>query len=198
MKTIYKIAIVMAAVLAVMACRNDEHSLDPEVAVTGETLVNAEGGSIVLKLTSTASWIAEMNQEWCTVSPAEGDAGEYDLLLTVGANGSSEDRSAELTVSSGSVVYSTVILQEGGVARDALTVSHYGSSFTAPLVTGDSLSEARISWGDGSAEKDYIPGEEYEYDGEGSYDTVVSAYGIEEITVQSLKGVTSISLSETI
>ena len=107
------------------------------------------------------------------------------------------DRSAELIVFSGSVVYSTVILQEGGVARDALTVSHYGSSFTAPLVTGDSLSEARISWGDGSAEKDYIPGEEYEYDGEGSHDTVVSAYGIEEITVQSLKGVTSISLSET-
>lgn len=197
MKTIYKIAVVMAAVLAVMACRDDEHSLNPEVTVTGGTLVNAEGGSIVLKLTSTASWTAEMDQEWCTVSPAEGDAGEYDLVLTVEANGSSEDRSAELIVFSGSVVYSTVILQEGGVARDALTVSHYGSSFTAPLVTGDSLNEARISWGDGSAEKDYIPGEEYEYDGEGSYDTVVSAYGIEEITVQSLKGVTSISLSET-
>ena len=53
----------MAAVLAVMACRDDEHSLNPEVTVTGGTLVNAEGGSIVLKLTSTASWTAEMDQE---------------------------------------------------------------------------------------------------------------------------------------
>ena len=187
----------MAAVLAVMACRDDEHSLNPEVTVTGGTLVNAEGGSIVLKLTSTASWTAEMDQEWCTVSPAEGDAGEYDLVLTVEANGSSEGPQCgtysvlrfccvQYGYSPGRRCcprcFDRVALRQ----QFHCAVSYWRFSQRSQNIMGTQPLDC-----------DYIPGEEYEYDGEGSHDTVVSAYGIEEITVQSLKGVTSISLSET-
>ena len=87
------------------------------------------------------------------------------------------------------------IIQEGLPDRDVLTVSHTGISFTAPVVTGEYLSDAEIAWGDGDVEE-YVAGEEHTYDEEGSYDTQVSAVGIEEITVQSLKGVTYISLSK--
>ena len=285
---IYKIAAVAMAVLAAVSCRNGDEEqlpLNPEITVTGDTLMDAGNGNITLKLVSNAPWTAEVDQEWCSVSPAEGNAGEFDLRVTaqanesdevrradlivrsgsvedrteivqqfegaivvadkeypvpyvggtlefrvsanvefevvipegcdwitrtepetramvevplafvIGANGENEAREAEISFVAGDVKQSVRIIQEGLPDRDVLTVSHTGISFTAPVVTGEYLSDAEIAWGDGDVEE-YVAGEEHTYDEEGSYDTQVSAVGIEEITVQSLKGVTYISLSK--
>ena len=197
MKTIYSIAAVTMAVLAAVSCRNREEQLPltPEIKLSGDTLIDAGGGTITLTLVSNVPWAAETDQDWCTVAPAEGDAGEYGLRVTVQANDTYETRTAELLVSAAEDDGArSVRIVQMGFALDMLTVEHTGSSFVTPLITAESPEDAVIIWGDGT-EEDYSPDAEHSYGVEGTYKTSVMAAAIEEFTVRSLKGVSRISLS---
>ena len=198
MKTIYSIAAVTIAVLAAVSCRNKEEQLPltPEITLSGDTLIDAAGGTLTFALVSNVPWTAATDQKWCMVAPAGGDAGECALRVTAQANDSEEVRTAEIIVSSAAEDWSRSvrIVQKGVLVLDMLTVEHTGNSFMAPIVTAESLEDAVIMWGDGTQE-DYSPDAEHVYGAEGLYETVVAADGIEQITVRSLKGVSRISLS---
>lgn len=49
-------------------------------------------------LTSNTAWTATADQQWCTLSPAQGDAGEFELAIKAAANTSNSTRTATVTV----------------------------------------------------------------------------------------------------
>lgn len=124
MKTIYKIiSVALMAVLVTVSCRNkveDKLQLEPEVSLTGDTVLDAGSCNLALKLESNSSWTADVDQGWCRISPSRGDAGEFSLYVMADANERNTERSASLTVRSGSFKKRVTLIQK---YEGSLTVS---------------------------------------------------------------------------
>lgn len=123
---LFKTAIVLTAVLAAAACRNREETLHEPTAAEiiladGVTPVLGAGeDSVDIAFTSTADWTAEVDQDWCTVSPAEGSSGNQTIALTVAENTSADERNATLIITSGASQTRVMVVQK---QKDALTLS---------------------------------------------------------------------------
>ena len=69
-KTIYRFALLCAALISVLSCVEDpavEFGLDADVIEIGP-----EGGVQVVNISSSDNWIATVQEPWVTVSPANG------------------------------------------------------------------------------------------------------------------------------
>ncbi len=76
----------------------------PDVSAT-EVEFASMGGEEKIAVTSDASWTAEVESStpdvWCTVSPANGEAGETMLKVTAAANDTPDAREAKITITAG-------------------------------------------------------------------------------------------------
>lgn len=123
---LFKTAIALTAVLAAVACRNGDETLpeptDAEIILTdGVTPVLGAGeGSVDISFTSTADWTAEVDQDWCSVSPSEGSSGNQTIALTAAENTSAVERNATLLITSGASQTRVTVVQK---QKDALTLS---------------------------------------------------------------------------
>ena len=70
------------------------------------------GGNQKLKFESTGEWTAEVDQQWCTVSPKQGHAGSGEVSISVAANSSYDELSAKLTLKTGSVEKVVTVTQK--------------------------------------------------------------------------------------
>ena len=110
------------------ACSDDKED-NPQPATpaiewaTGQSSPTFEtsGGTASVHFSSTTDWTAEVDQDWCSVSPASGTAGE-NCAVTVSAtpNETTDERNATLIVRSGTVTERMTIVQK---QKDALTVT---------------------------------------------------------------------------
>ena len=107
---------------------------EPRLTVEPATLdFGNKGGKSSVKVTSNASWKAESDAFWCSVSPTEGK-GDKSLTIEVEANSSTEQRTAVITVSCGSQVVRKIEVAQAGadlfkITPSRVTVSGDGGSF---------------------------------------------------------------------
>ena len=96
-----KLLFSLFAVLAFVAC-TEGAGIDETPELTFETstepITTPFNKSTVVKFTASTAWTAEVittrADNWCTVSPTSGGAGEATITITTTTNDTSEERSA--------------------------------------------------------------------------------------------------------
>jgi len=85
---------------------------------------NTEGGTSTVKFTASEAWTAsEANtraDDWLSVSPTSGSAGEVTLTITTTANDTYDERSGSITIKCGTSSQTIVVTQK---QKDALTIT---------------------------------------------------------------------------
>ncbi|MBO4339862.1 MAG: RagB/SusD family nutrient uptake outer membrane protein [Bacteroidales bacterium] len=92
-----------AAALLIVSCQEPAQSISdtPEdvfqVSVTSIT-IPAEGGEESFTVNSTVAWTARVSQEWLSVTPDSGEAGDVSVTVTAEKNPSEEPRTATISL----------------------------------------------------------------------------------------------------
>lgn len=94
----------------------------------GVQAFDAGGGTQILSVSSSAVWFAVTDQAWCTVSPANGAAGNSSITIYTEENDGLDERNATVTLTSGTVVVPITITQK---QKDALTITSSKAEVTA-------------------------------------------------------------------
>ena len=106
------------AILALVAC-TDGTGVEEPSEITLETTVatiKPTENSTVINFFAAEPWTAEVittrADDWCTISPTSGDAGEATITVTTTANNTSEERSAQIVIKSGETEKTIEVKQE--------------------------------------------------------------------------------------
>ena len=95
--------------------------------------VAAEGGTLSVSFNSATKWTASGGNDWCTVSPTSGNSGNVSVTLTVKPNTTSDDRSATVSLQSGTVRRSIAVTQKAAntmlVTPSSISVPAEGGSY---------------------------------------------------------------------
>lgn len=132
--TSYKIWIVFLVIGLFYACSKsaDEESPvptpSPEITFPSTEQINPtltqEGGSTTIAFTSTAEWTASIvnsrTGSWISVNPLSGPAGKVILSIKAENNDTPDERTATITLKSGTISKKITISQK---QKDALTVT---------------------------------------------------------------------------
>ncbi|MBO4465175.1 MAG: BACON domain-containing protein [Bacteroidales bacterium] len=116
MKKILSLIASVAVFAGLWSCTPDEKPVVPGIDITGESTFNvpaADVPTISITFTSTVSWTAEASDEWVTIAPKKGDAGEATIKVNVDDNKLADPRSLKVTVTAAEVVKEFTINQEG-------------------------------------------------------------------------------------
>ena len=117
----------LLAIVLFVACSDEKEEPQPVTPAitwaedqTSPTFAT-DGGTQAVLFSSTTDWKAEVDQSWCSVTPAQGTGGEdCEVRITVEANDTPDERKATLTISSGTVTEQLTIVQ---VQKDAIVVA---------------------------------------------------------------------------
>jgi hypothetical protein len=115
-----KIVLLIIALMSVAflsSCQKQDVKTSPEsVAVitkpqpAGET--SAEGIRPVT-IAATSSWSAVSDSDWLTVSPASGEKGMQEVILSFSANTTGASRTGKVTFTAGSYSETFTLVQKG-------------------------------------------------------------------------------------
>lgn len=113
-----KIVLVIAAMLAfccAFSCQKVETPKSPEsVAVITKPQAAGEpntAGTRPVTIAATSHWTATSDSNWLTVSPAEGDKGMQEVILTFSANTTGQERTGKVTFTAGTYSETFVLVQ---------------------------------------------------------------------------------------
>lgn len=120
-----------------------------------EVTIPAEGGRASVSFNSPLAWETSCSEDWLQISPGSGQPGDIVLTLSAGANESTDQRSATVTVKvTGTQFSETVkVIQTGAEPPFVPSVELSQTSFDAGA-TGGELSVSVISNLDWSASAD--------------------------------------------
>lgn len=101
-------------VFLLLGCAKDE--IDPAFTLSSEKEITLESdidSKATVSFTSAREWQASTTSEWLRLSPASGEAGTYTLTITATSqNGTYEDRTATVTLTSLSLTQKITVKQE--------------------------------------------------------------------------------------
>lgn len=104
------------AIAAISACNQEEPVVNPSLDVSKTSAaVEAEGGEVTVEVTSNVEWTAKADQDWVTVSPANGNGSEKAVAvkLNVEPNEAEEARTATVTISAEKLSKTVKVTQAG-------------------------------------------------------------------------------------
>ncbi|MBR5804251.1 MAG: BACON domain-containing protein [Bacteroidaceae bacterium] len=194
---IYTLTYTLLACLMLSSCKDDDTIENRIQLKTSATLeVGSEGGELAIKFYSPRDWIVTSNQEWCTLSPEQGVAGDAILTANVEKNLTADLREVVITISSEDLSQDVTILQAVRGDSSTVRVTHTSKTLPLPIVSGYSP-VGYIQWGDGNREKyEYQEGYVHQYAQSQEYQVTFNLWGAEEIEFTSLKGISEIDLTE--
>ena len=114
--------VALAGVLGACSDSNDDNKTPaPSIKLEEKDLVfETSGGSLNVPFETNVAWTAAVDQDWCQVSPASGQAGSVSVTVTADENETCDERNAKLTLTAGGLKKTLVIKQK---QKDALTVT---------------------------------------------------------------------------
>ena len=97
----------------------------PEITLgTTAADFSTDGGSNVITFTSSVAWTAEVvntrADDWCSIEPTSGAAGNAKITVTTTANDTPDDRTASIIIKAGTASKTITVSQK---QKDALTVT---------------------------------------------------------------------------
>lgn len=106
-----------------------------------------QGGSFMLKFSSSGEWTAEItgdgNTDWLTLDKVSGYNGDMDLLVSTGINDSKKERSAILSLKTGDISKDILITQSSSSVIEKLSISRFSISSDAQEI----CTELRTGYG---------------------------------------------------
>lgn len=123
----------MCALIVMISCEKPSgddlaHEPKPDVVeiLSPESIeVSPIGEVLQVAFYSSGSWIAKLVRQgtanWCSVTPASGESGEYIVFISAEANNTDEARSAKLVVVSGDASADIDLYQH---YSEYITISH--------------------------------------------------------------------------
>ena len=93
---------------------SDEPAPPPAVQLSvspDQIMLNSNGTTQILEVTSNAGWSVNSDAEWCIVSPTSS-LSSSNVLISAAVNYSDEARTAELTFTAGAVIKTCTVIQE--------------------------------------------------------------------------------------
>ena len=144
----------LLAVMTIIACsksddeggtNNTPEKPKSEINLNATSLDFAtEGGSNTISFTSTDAWTAEIintrADEWCSIDPTSGVAGNADIIVTTTANDTPDDRTASIIIKAGTTLKTVKVNQK---QKNALTVT--ASSFEVMAEGGEVAVEVKAN-----------------------------------------------------
>lgn len=120
-------------------------SNNPQIEMnTQEVLFNTDGGNNTFSFTTNESWTAQVinsrADNWCSIEPTSGAAGNAKITVTTTANDTYDDRSASINIKSGSTTKTVTVSQK---QKDALTVT--SSKFEVAAEGGEVVIEVKAN-----------------------------------------------------
>lgn len=143
MKTTLKFLLAIVFTLFLNSCNkgNEQEPVvkDNYLTVTSPTddkiVFDSNEGEITISFKSSAEWnIAAINtraDEWCSIFPNKGEAGEHNVTLKVKTNTSTDERNATIKLNSGNNEELLYVTQK---QKDALIIN--SSSYSLPATGG--------------------------------------------------------------
>lgn len=116
MKKILSVIASVALFAGLWSCKPDEKPVVPGIDLTGEATIQvpaADVPTVTISFSATVAWTAEASDEWVTIAPKKGDAGEASIKVNVDDNTLAESRSLKVTITAGEAVKEVTITQEG-------------------------------------------------------------------------------------
>ncbi len=116
MKKILSVIASVALFMGLWSCTPDEKPVVPGIDLTGEATIQvpaADVPTVTISFSATVAWTAEASDEWVTIAPKKGDAGEASIKVNVDDNTLAEPRSLKVTITAGEAVKEVTITQEG-------------------------------------------------------------------------------------
>lgn len=110
-KSLFYVTVVLTVLL--VSCQNKEVVPDA-VTLTSESTVNlsVEGDVATITFKSNVAWTAKSSQNWLTITPAQGDAGEkLTIKASAVKNEAYDAREAEVTITAGTASAKVKIFQ---------------------------------------------------------------------------------------
>ncbi len=180
-------------VIATFSSCSEEEPLIPEVIVpddsvdffTESMVFSANGGTKTLSFKSNVSWTIELSEPqktevWCHISQSSGNAGKYNIDVTVDKNEGYEDRNVVLVLTAGDIKRNVIVNQK---QKDALTLttnrfevgsdggqievevnSNVEYEIEVPVLYKEWISQLDESRGMSTKKHTFIVGESKEYD----------------------------------
>ena len=119
-----KLLFSLFAILAFVACSDDGAGVEEDKVIkleTTEAKIEPNENSTVIKFFAAEPWTAEViitrADDWCTISPTSGDAGEATITVTTKTNDTGEERSAQVVIKSGETKKTIEVTQEETTQR---------------------------------------------------------------------------------
>jgi len=100
MKIFKILAIAVLGALTIASCNKQDP--DAITIATSTISFSSEGGIQAIAFTTNVAWKAVASNDWITVTPDAGEAGEGAIIVTVAPNANYEDRTGTVTVTAGS------------------------------------------------------------------------------------------------
>lgn len=130
-KRLYKFLVLLIAVIIVASCKKSKEPVGPELSVSSsEELFTAAGGASEVTVSANAKWSISNAASWYTAT-ASGTEGNGKISLNVQSNPSATERSAIITVSSGSIFKEIKVRQLGMATGDSLPPDATGMNSNA-------------------------------------------------------------------
>lgn len=127
-----------------------QSGIAPVLTVTPTTLTAPAAGlsNAPITVTANVAWTVSSNQAWVTVSQQSG-SNNGTILLTVGANASTTQRTATVTISGGGISRTVTIVQAGAVVANVLNTNIFQINAGAvPIGNGlySVIVTANVAW----------------------------------------------------
>ena len=158
--------LLFASLILFIGCSQEPAAKEDYLSVsTSNVSFQVDGGSQNVTVSSNTNWSATSNADWCVCSPKSGATGSgQNVSITVPANKTGADRSAELTFTAGSVSQKCTVLQKS-VQIPSYVPTGYTLVWQDEFETSSRLPDTQKWWyetgnnGWGNNElENYIPG----------------------------------------
>ncbi|MBP3601592.1 MAG: BACON domain-containing protein [Alistipes sp.] len=114
-----KLLFSLFTILAFVTCSDDGTGVEEDKVIKLETPVaNIEPNvnSTVIKFFAAEPWTAEViitrADDWCSISPTSGDAGEATITVTTKTNKTPKERFAQIVIKSGETENTIKVIQK--------------------------------------------------------------------------------------
>lgn len=129
-------------------------SIELGTGVEQEIVLESDGGSEIIRFTSSQSWYIECPEDapWLEISPLEGESGNGRVKVKAGANTSGVIRRAEFKVCSGTLSVNFSVIQDNydlvfEIPETEMHISGAGGLIPIPINTNqDFLVESAQDW----------------------------------------------------
>ena len=191
----------IAAVLLVMVagCKNRDKNIvvtpptSLEVGAT-EMSVSCEAQKAQFEVVCNEAFDVEIEAEWLRLYNIREDEGAKIVVVSIEANDTAEERSAEIVIVAGELRHVVTITQSGVVATSMeVAIGHSNKHMSSPKWGGEAVS-GTINWGDGSVEA-YAESATHDYADAESHTAVFTMSGTSSFEIEAIGDMKSLTIA---